>query len=292
MLSGLDVSKAVGARGAVVTAHRRLLTALLAACTLPLGAGCVGADTGSGGVSAAAGDRAAVTTDAALPDEAVAPTAAYQEPTAPARSQQKLPAAAAPAPTTATGARAGAAAPSAKPLTQLVLTRADLGDGWLMERPDDTAADRVQHEFCNGPFVTDAERTARLERNFAQEDGTRVQQELDRYASAAAAERAFAEFVAAFESCAEYESSPGLRIVMTPWAAPREAEQRAGVEMTLTPAAGPPVQAALAVYQAQDLLMVLSVLSDERELPAPFHVRLAPAAARRAHLSPSAQEDR
>lgn len=277
-----------------MTAHRRLLTALLAACTLPLGAGCAGAGTGSGGVSAAAGDRAAVTTDAALPEEAAAPPAGYQKPTAPAMSQQKLPAAAAPkpAPTTATGARGGAPALSAAPLIQLVLTRADLGDGWLMERPDDTEADRVEHEFCNGPFVTDAERTARLERNFAQEDGTRVQQEIDRYTSAAAAERAFAEFVAAFQSCADYEPSPGLRIAMTPWAAPREAEQRAGVEMTLTPAAGPPVHAALAVYQAQDVLMVLSVLSDERKLPAPLHVRLAPAAARRAHLSSSAQEDR
>jgi hypothetical protein len=154
-----------------------------------------------------------------------------------------------------------------------------------MQKPDDAAADATQHEYCSGPFASDAARRQRIARNFARDDGLRVQQELNRYATAADAGRALQEFLDAFARCASYEPQPGLRIELAPWTAPPVTADRAGAHMTLHPTAQPTIHATLAAYRAGAVLMVLSIVAEQPEPTVTWHNQVAPTAVRRARLA-------
>lgn len=181
------------------------------------------------------------------------------------------------------------------PLTDRFLRPADLGSGWLMQKPDDEAADVARHQYCGPAFVSDQHRLERVARNYAREDGLRVQQEINRYRTDSEAERAVAEFAAAFEGCREYEPQPGVRVELAPWDPPALAQSRVGATMIVTPAAHPPVHATLAVYRTGPLLMVVSVVAERPEPSMSRHQSIAPTAVRRADLQvsgPTEQETR
>lgn len=207
--------------------------ALAAGCaTSPAAPGAVAPPGGTVSTAAASGAAAAATSSAPAAAKPGTTTAAK-----PGTAVAVKPGStAAPAATAPAGAKPAPGTTAAPPLDSLLITPGDMGDDWNLEPKQANADDQnAPHQYCKGPFKTDAQRLGRAQRGVHQ-DGTqhRVEEEVTRY-KPGGAKAALAEFREHFSSCTTWGSPPDFTATFDgPADAPRIGEDSVSVRVRYT----------------------------------------------------------
>ncbi|HEX8002173.1 MAG TPA: hypothetical protein VF519_05725 [Mycobacteriales bacterium] len=161
------------------------------------------------------------------------------------------------------GPQAGTQAAALEPL---LVTPADLGPTWKYSPPQPDADNQnVPHQFCNGPFKTDAYRTARKQTDVGDEQTwKRIEEEVTRY-QPGRAKAAIAEFREQLRTCRSWsQGTPPDNFTATVEdtdEAPRIGEDSVSVRVRYT--AGPYVVFTVMTVAIQgDLLIYTSAIAN------------------------------